>query len=357
MRYLFAVTQVPQLLLPLLSQSPSYHRVSTHVYQPAYINRSLNTFAAHGPWLSSMHFPYDGPPPLPSARTLQHAFWQQMGSHIQEQVDGRRSIYARHHWWIIEPNCTFRKIWDIVQALFLFYVAAVVPVRVGCAHRRAGAPARVKRTAFSSPSIPAAAGARAPHPPPPKHLATTPEAPPRPRPPSFEIPVDGVPYIVDLCVDSYWYADLLLNFITAYEQEVRRGEDVFRRVVYSPQHIARNYARTWFVFDLLAQMPVDTILRAVDGTFECSLEDNGCPDQPNTRPSLFRLFKLLRLARLVKLLRLIRITRLFERYQDDFFRFLPMLAILKARNRLVAGNMRGGLEPRGGCTPHRSRRL
>lgn len=104
---------------------------------------------------------------------------------------------------------------------------------------------------------------------------------------------------------------------------------MYHRVVYDPKHIVRHYLKTWFFFDLLAQMPVDTILRAVDGTFDCSLKAGGCATSSSTQPSLFRLFKLLRLARLVKLLRLIRVTRLFERYQDDLFKFIPLLSIAK----------------------------
>lgn len=100
-------------------------------------------------------------------------------------------------------------------------------------------------------------------------------------------------------------------------------------MVYDPSSIVRHYLRTWFLLDLLAQMPVDTILRVADGTFHCSLKPKGCPQPAQSQPSLFRLFKLLRLARLVKLLRLIRITRLFDRYQDDFFEYLPLLSIVK----------------------------
>lgn len=92
---------------------------------------------------------------------LQQTFWQSMGSPILEEINGGRNKYTRRHWWVVEPNCTFRKVWDIVQAVALFYVAVVVPVRVG-----------------------------------------------------FEIPVVGYAYILDLCIDCYWYCDLLLNFVT-----------------------------------------------------------------------------------------------------------------------------------------------
>ena len=72
-------------------------------------------------------------------------------------------MYKRRPF-IISPNTSFRKVWDLVQAIFLFYLSFFVPLRV-----------------------------------------------------AYDIDVEGASYQFDFAVDMFFYLDLLLNFITGFE--------------------------------------------------------------------------------------------------------------------------------------------
>ena len=126
--------------------------------------------------------------------------------------------------------------------------------------------------------------------------------------------------------------DFALNFVTGYENKEDHG-----KIVTDGGMIARNYARTWMVIDLLGILPVDLSLKISQGRFRCSFDEGGCPEQSEESNSaqLLKLFKLLRLFRLIKLLRLVRIGKLIERYQDDLFQLLPSLSILKLLGLLL----------------------
>lgn len=126
--------------------------------------------------------------------------------------------------------------------------------------------------------------------------------------------------------------DFALNFVTGYENKEDHG-----KIVTDGGMIARNYAMTWMVIDLLGILPVDLSLKISQGRFRCSFDEGGCPEQSEESNSaqLLKLFKLLRLFRLIKLLRLVRIGKLIERYQDDLFQLLPSLSILKLLGLLL----------------------
>ena len=176
-------------------------------------------------------------------------------------------------WYSLDPNAQFRARWDIAQTVILLYISLVVPFRVG-----------YRQTA------------------------------------------EGGWYILDLLIDLYFYVDVVLNFYTGYPDP-----DDEERVVYGPSHIAKEYARTWLLIDVVACLPIDFAIRVSEGRLLCSMEPNGCPDELHIDSSgqLLRLFKLLRLFRLMKLLRLVRIARLFERYQDDLFKYLHFFSVMK----------------------------
>lgn len=55
---------------------------------------------------------------------------------------------------------------------------------------------------------------------------------------------------IDMLVDSFFMADIIVNFISAIEQSDGR-------VIYNPRVIAVTYLRSWFTFDLLSVMPFD----------------------------------------------------------------------------------------------------
>eukprot|EP01052_Picozoa_sp_SAG31_P031834 SAG31_NODE_3420_length_4297_cov_4.123294_4_plen_306_part_00 len=98
---------------------------------------------------------------------------------------------------MINPTGSFRRTWDLVQAILLIYIAIVVPFRLG----------------FDQPTKPW-----------------------------------QVSFVLDILIDIYFWTDLIMNFRTAvYTTD---GE-----VVVSPQKVARLYLFRWFPVDLISCLP------------------------------------------------------------------------------------------------------
>eukprot|EP00854_Cymbomonas_tetramitiformis_P006815 gene6815-8142_t len=163
--------------------------------------------------------------------------------------------------YILLPDNQFKKYWDCAQAVILITTAIIVPLRVG-----------------------------------------------------FSITAFGIAYFIDCFIDTYFWIDMGLNFITAFEDA-----DNQNKLVTDHKLIFANYLKGWLIPDILGCLPVDLATKIAENTFACSFSLNGCATPSNNSGSLFRLFKLLRLFRLMKLLRLMRIGRLLERYEDELF--------------------------------------
>ena len=113
-----------------------------------------------------------------------------------EALAARERRYERR-WHSIDPEGSFRSKWDLAQAIILAYIALTVPFRVG-----------------------------------------------------LKQPAEGGWYVLDLIIDLYFYVDVVLNFVTGFEEsepdEAADGSlDDAGRVVYDPAAIAKHYARTW----------------------------------------------------------------------------------------------------------------
>jgi hypothetical protein len=65
--------------------------------------------------------------------------------------------------------------------------------------------------------------------------------------------------ILDACVDGLFLIDILINFISAYE------DPATGLPVISLKKIAINYLTGWFFLDLLAVMPVQIIEEMMSG--------------------------------------------------------------------------------------------
>ena len=156
------------------------------------------------------------------------------------------------YWYIIHPiKSRFRRDWDLLLCVLIVYNALAVPYRI----------------AFST------------------------------------VEADWV-RALDYAVDALFMVDIPLNFITGY---VYKGETVLK-----PSRIARAYATTFLIPDVLSIIPFellqstecDTSTRA-DGTLsECSLGELN---------SMLKILKLFRLARILRVLRLARIVKRFIR--------------------------------------------
>merc|ERR1719162_2943922 len=85
------------------------------------------------------------------------------GETIQYHKRMRTTVTKSTGNWL-SPEAKWRKKWDVMQAVVLFYLAIVVPLRVG-----------------------------------------------------FDQQTDGAAYMFDLCIDIYFWVDIAFNFIFAYE--------------------------------------------------------------------------------------------------------------------------------------------
>ena len=101
-------------------------------------------------------------------------------------------------------------------------------------------------------------------------------------------------YGVDRFVDVFFVFDIVLNFVTGY---AHKGNS---KVVLDPKKIARQYARSWFVPDLIASFPFDIIAA-------------GTSNSEAYRSTKF--VRILKLLRLVKLFRIMRLNRILHRLE------------------------------------------
>lgn len=100
--------------------------------------------------------------------------------------------------------------------------------------------------------------------------------------------------VVDVIVDVLFGIDMVVNFISAYDDPVTGLQIV------SLKAIARNYMATWFFLDLLALIPVQVFEELFGGG----------------QLKLARLARIPRLYRLVRILRMIKMLRVFRRSSE-----------------------------------------
>jgi potassium voltage-gated channel Eag-related subfamily H member 8 len=111
-----------------------------------------------------------------------------------------QKILMKKQWFILMPDGQFKKYWDIIIVFLLFYVAILMPFNV-CFIR----------------AIPGAG-------------MTTQDK-------------------FDIGIDFLFGVDIIVNFISAYEDE-NTGIPVI-----DPKRITSNYVGSWFIFDLVAIFP------------------------------------------------------------------------------------------------------
>lgn len=140
---------------------------------------------------------------------------------------------------MMSPNGRFRGNWDLAQAILLFYVAVVLPYRIGFDHN-------VLLWTFW--------------------------------------------FWWDLCVDIYFIVDLFLNFRTAVVTP--EGDLMFDK-----KQVARSYFRGWFTIDFVSCLPLSYLeyVMAHD-------DSKGNQNRMVRLLRLFRLLKLLRLVRIKRIL-------------------------------------------------------
>jgi len=113
---------------------------------------------------------------------------------------------------------------------------------------------------------------------------------------SNEIDVNG---LIDAVVDGFFGVDILINFISSYEDPVNGLP------VVSLKKIALNYVTTWFLIDFIAVIPTQLIEEAFTSGGGGTLKGN--------QLKMVRLARLPRLYRLIRLLRMLKMLRVFRK--------------------------------------------
>lgn len=78
----------------------------------------------------------------------------------------------------------------------------------------------------------------------------------------FNPPSDGLTFsdIIDIFVDCFFFADLIVNFLSAYEDSTTGA------LIVDLKLIAKNYTSTWFMLDLVAIIPVEIFESLLGGS-------------------------------------------------------------------------------------------
>jgi hypothetical protein len=171
-------------------------------------------------------------------------------------------------WYVRHPHSSFTHSWEGIQALLLMYVAFTVVYRL-----------------------------------------------------SFNSPPEGIFLFLEILIDLYFVADVILNLHTAYYDNAGDLVGVHTDADGNPHVDLRtlywNYAQGWFVIDVISVLPV----------FSTLFVDSGLLDTPPLGEE-GKLFKTLRLLRLAKLLRLFRGMRIFQKYEEALGPVVTGLALI-----------------------------
>ena len=99
--------------------------------------------------------------------------------------------------------------------------------------------------------------------------------------------------LVDYIVDVSFWLDIVVNFLTAYDDPVRGV------LIINFKLIASNYLSGWFFLDFTACVPVDGIMNLIT-----------MADETGGEVKLARLARLYRLWRLVRIMRMSKILKM-----------------------------------------------
>ena len=129
--------------------------------------------------------------------------------------------------------------------------------------------------------------------------------------------------IFDVIIDCFFLCDIVLNFFTAYVDELGA-------VITARRRIARHYASTWLMPDLLSSIPWDWFFLGIHIAEDPSV----AVDSDGTDTTEFGRFRqLLRVLKCIKLLRLLRITRVgryLSRYLQKLAEALDITLLLNS---------------------------
>jgi len=163
------------------------------------------------------------------------------GSEMAVQREQKRQMKSGR--FVIHPYSSFRFYWDVVSLILLIVSMFVIPIAI---------------TFFSE-----------------------------------SLTVDPGWIAFNLCLDCWFFADILMNFHTGIIED--SGDE---EVILDLPTIRRRYLRSWFSVDMVSSLPIDYLLQ--------------CTSVERPSASASRAVKLFRFAKIVSLLRLLRISRLIR---------------------------------------------
>ena len=151
----------------------------------------------------------------------------------QESID--RLARKTKGWYIVLPATAFKVAWDVCSALVLFAILLYVPYEVAFVAR------------------------------------------------------DAAYFRFDVFVFVWYACDMALSFVTAYEDAATRS------LVVDPAKVRWHYARTYFLVDLVATVPIELLIRT-------AVDSDAVKFLPLARAVRYlRVFKMLKLLRVVHL--------------------------------------------------------
>ena len=150
---------------------------------------------------------------------------------------------GRNKRCFLRPDGTLRKRWDLAQVIMLFYVASMVPLRIG----------------FDREAEPWTSA-----------------------------------FLIEVIVDIYFVLDIGVQFRSGYYDD--------KELITDSRKIAGRYMRTWFPIDLISCLPINYVQLIIQAVQEGSTGGNSSEAKLFKIFRLLRLAKLLRLARMQRLL-------------------------------------------------------
>jgi hyperpolarization activated cyclic nucleotide-gated potassium channel 2 len=132
----------------------------------------------------------------------------------------------------------------------------------------------------------------------------------------------------DIFVDSCYWLDIVLNFVTGFEVDGYQ-------VILDRNMIARNYLTGWFAIDLTATFPWDAVIRLEEEQTSTDVSFNNEAGGVH-RLALFRLLRLIRVLRVVRVGRIVERLSHIVRVRGAFFKILQLALSLLAAVHLFA---------------------
>jgi hypothetical protein len=113
----------------------------------------------------------------------------------------------------------------------------------------------------------------------------------------FDKDAEGGHLVFETIIDVCFMMDIIVTFNTGF---YKKGYLVMKR-----KEIIKNYAKTWFLLDLLASFPYSWVID----------EDAGSSALSKT-PQLLRLLKVVRFLRFLRLLRVLKLKKLLYKFEE-----------------------------------------